>query len=320
MILKTLPLIAALVLADGCAKPSYGYGGGGGDGDVGGVRTTSAQSIRHGYWRGSRYRASDRAPASPAPISRRMRVAEEAEAPSTGTASGGLAGTAMPRRMGPGASPPTEPSPDSPADGQAAAGQAGGKEASGPAVATENPAPQTRMILYRGTLMLQVIQLNDAMEAAQKLALGMGAYLQSRANNQLTFRVPVEKFQPLLKALEAIGEVASKSIHADDVTQQYYDIEVRLKAAETILARLKALLAQAKNVEESLAIEKEMGRLLETIERYKGTLRYLQHHASLSTLTLIFQVKPLYSQPIQSQWRSPFHWVQGLGLWRMMSH
>ncbi|MDY0001473.1 MAG: DUF4349 domain-containing protein, partial [Polyangia bacterium] len=123
-----------------------------------------------------------------------------------------------------------------------------------------------------------------------------------------------------LKALESIGEVASKRIHADDVTQQYYDIEVRLKAAETILARLKALLAQAKTVEESLAIEKEMGRLLETIERFKGTLRYLRHHASMSTLTIVFRVKPLYSQPIQSQWRSPFLWVKGLGLWRMMSH
>ncbi|MDY0003862.1 MAG: DUF4349 domain-containing protein, partial [Polyangia bacterium] len=227
---KSLPLLAILVLATGCTKPSYGYGGGGGG--PGEVRTLSAEREEGRSWRGSRYRAQRSYPASPAPAATSSDK-ESDFSPQSGSVSSEPVAKAMPRRGGPAASTPGAPAVDTPADGQTAGKDEDGQGSGGPRVASDEKLPQTRLIIYRGTLILQVIQLNDSMEAAQKLALDMGAYLQARANNQLTFRVPVEKFQLLLKALESIGEVASKSIHADDVTQQNYDIEVRLKAAET---------------------------------------------------------------------------------------
>jgi hypothetical protein len=174
------------------------------------------------------------------------------------------------------------------------------------------------MIIYRGTLVLRVFKAADAVAAAQKLALETGAYIQSRNNRQLVIRVPVGRFHELMARLSAVGEVAGKSIAARDVTQRYYDVTFRLKAAVAVLARLKALLAKARNVKESLAIEREMSRLLVRIERFKGMLRYLQHHASLSTIVVYFRIKPRYTRPIRSSWRSPFPWVKGLGLWRMM--
>lgn len=302
MSLRALVPALALSLVAGCLS-THRYAGGGGGG--GRYRTASVQSdsARGGsYWRHSRYRGA------PSPVKASPRE-ESSEAPSAPGGSGGSASTGA-RHY---------PASTAPAQTQPASGPSGGQGA-GPAVAKGAEVPSARLIIYRGQLVLQVIQLKDAMDSVQKVALGMGAYLQSRANNVLTFRVPVERFQELMKALEGMGEVAGKSIHAEDVTQQYYDLSIRLKAAEAVLARLRALLSQAKNVEESLAIEREMARLLEKIELFKGQLRFLRHHASLSTLTVVFQVKPRYSQPIQSQWRSPFGWVQQLGLWRMMSH
>jgi hypothetical protein len=186
------------------------------------------------------------------------------------------------------------------------------------AVADGDKVGQSRLVLYAGTLVLRIFKLADAADLAQKLALETGAYIQSRHTTQMVIRVPVHRFHELMARLAAVGEVAGKSIAAQDVTQQYFDITHRLKAAHAVLTRLKALLLKAHNVTESLQIEREMSRLLTRIERFKGLLRYLQHHASLSTITVYFRVKPRYSRPIRTHWRSPFGWVKGLGLWRMM--
>jgi hypothetical protein len=200
------------------------------------------------------------------------------------------------------------------------------KAVSGPAgttpavakVARGTKIPQTRLVIYRGTLVLRVFKLRDAVDLAQKLALETGAYIQTQNNTQLVIRVGVQRFHELMARLAAVGEVASKSIAAQDVTRQYFDITHRLKAANAVLTRLKSLLLKARNVNESLKIEREMGRLLTRIERHKGLLRYLRHHASLSTIVLHFRVKPRYTRRIRTHWRSPFGWVKGLGLWRMM--
>ncbi len=185
-------------------------------------------------------------------------------------------------------------------------------------VARGTQVPRTRLVIYRGTLVIRIFKLRDAVDLAQKLALEAGAYIQTQNNTQLVIRVGVDRFHELMAKLSAVGEVASKSIAAQDVTRQYFDITHRLKAAQVVLARLKSLLLKARNVKESILIEREMGRLLTRIEQHKGTLRYLKHHASLSTIVVQFRVKPRYTRRIRSSWRSPFGWVKGLGLWRMM--
>jgi len=187
-----------------------------------------------------------------------------------------------------------------------------------PAVAQGARVPMARLVLYQGTMVLRVFKLEDAADLAQKLALETGAYIQSRHTTQMVIRVPVNRFHELMARLSAVGEVAGKSIAAKDVTRQYFDVTHRLKADHAVLMRLKSLLLRVRNVQESLLIEREMGRLLTRIEQYKGLLRYLQHHASLSTINLYFRVKPRYSRRIRTGWRSPFGWVKGLGIWRMM--
>lgn len=321
-----LSVLSALLLVGGCASPkSYdGDEGGGGGGSGGRYRTLASPpadaptASGSSHWRRRPQRLETRESITVERASRRQRALAS---PSPTVASGGAGSessgdSAGQSEQSAGLKGAPDPGSATPADPAAGKGEGDASHA----VTGDAKATMARLVIYRGQVVLQVIQLNEAIEAAQKLAFGMGAYLQSRHNNQLVFRVPVEKFQPLVKALEEIGEVAGKSIHAEDVTQQFYDIEVRLKAAEVVLVRLQKLLAQAKNVEESIAIEREMARVMESIERFKGTLRYLRHHASLSTLTIVFQVRPPHGEPIQSKWRTPFGWVRNLGLWRMMSH
>ena len=183
--------------------------------------------------------------------------------------------------------------------------------------------PRDRMIIYNGTLVLRVFRLSDGMAAAQAAAQELGAYLQTQAGHRLVFRVPVLRFHELMSRMTTVGEVANRTISAQDITQSFFDMQHRLKAAEAVLIRLKALLAKARNIQESILIEREMTRLLTQIERYKGQMRYMRHHTSLSTLTIDFQVKPRFikrpPRPPKTTWNTPFGWVKGVGLWRMMN-
>lgn len=277
-------------LAPKARAPRYGYRGGG----AGVARTESVSSV-----------SADRAPDAPAQPPGRHRQSVRRYRFHAKKMSGKLAEERSAQPAPPVASVAPRPRAGAPR-----------------LVAGPRPTPRRgqpgRLIVYRANLQVMVLGLKDAMEEAQKLAAAVGGYLQNRANRVLVLRVPVARFQELLARLEKLGEVTSKSVNAEDVTRQYADLQVRLRAAEAVLERLKALLARAKNVKESLAIEREMARLLEKIERFKGSLRFLQHHASLSTIRIYFRRRPAYSRPVRSQWRNPFRWVRSLGLYSVM--
>ena len=77
------------------------------------------------------------------------------------------------------------------------------------------------------------------------------------------------------------------------------------ESADSLCNQLKA-----KNVEESLRIEKEMGRIIEKIERFKGQLKYLKNHVAYSTVTLVLREKRTVRRRGR---RLPFGWVRRVG-------
>lgn len=102
-------------------------------------------------------------------------------------------------------------------------------------------------------------------------------------------RVPSENFDKLLEQIsQSAQKLDSKNISARDVTEEYIDIEARIKTKSELEARYSALLSMAVTVEEILTIEREIGALREDIESIQGRLRYLKDQVSLSTLTITF--------------------------------
>jgi hypothetical protein len=172
-----------------------------------------------------------------------------------------------------------------------------------------------RMIIYSAELRVQVDDVDESIVKAQKLAERLGGYLQSRSGGKLIVRVPAERFHEMIEKLDELGDLYGRKIWSQDVTRQYMDLKIRLKAALAVLERLESLLSKTKDVKEALAVEKEMARVVKKIERLKGQIRYLEQHVSLSTITIRFvtptgrhRVRPPRPQ------RTPFRWVRKLGI------
>jgi len=110
-----------------------------------------------------------------------------------------------------------------------------------------------------------------------------------RMGNTVVIRVPAEKFDNLYKdAIQGVERFENKEIFVRDVTEEFIDIQARLKTQKELESRYIELLKQARNVPEILEIEKQIGLLRSEIESIEGRLKYLQNQVSFSTLTMTF--------------------------------
>jgi len=60
------------------------------------------------------------------------------------------------------------------------------------------------------------------------------------------------------RTAQALGQIISKNIDAQDVTDEYTDLQLRLKNAEALRDRFAAILEKAANVKDTLEVEREL--------------------------------------------------------------
>ncbi len=100
-------------------------------------------------------------------------------------------------------------------------------------------------------------------------------------------RVPVDGYDSFLKEATALGELVSLKADAQDVSEEYFDLEARLKNKKVEEARLLKLLTDATGkLEEVLKVEHELSRVRDEIERFEGRLRALANLTTLTTVTI----------------------------------
>lgn len=107
--------------------------------------------------------------------------------------------------------------------------------------------------------------------------------------HNITVRVPTRNFQMAVDNIaKGVDYFEEKSISQKDVTEEFVDLQARLKAKRALEDRYINLLTQAKNVKDMLEIERELAQIREEIEAKQGRLKYLQSQVSLSTLNIHF--------------------------------
>jgi hypothetical protein len=164
---------------------------------------------------------------------------------------------------------------------------------------------------------MAVFGLDAALEAVESLARAHQGYLVQRGDASIKVRVPAAQFQATLEGLGKLGDELHRDVSADDVTEEYADLEIRLRNAEVVRQRLETLLAKAGNVEEALTVERELGRVTGTIEELKGKLKLLSELVAFSTITVNFQARGV--EHVSSEHPLPFDWLKELGLSNLLS-
>ncbi len=111
----------------------------------------------------------------------------------------------------------------------------------------------------------------------------------NRLFRNMVIRVPTENFQQFVDGIaEGVDYFDQKQISRQDVSEEFVDLEARLKAKRELEKRYLELLAKATNVKEMLEIERELSVIREEIEAKQGRLNYLQDKVSVSTVNIEF--------------------------------
>lgn len=169
----------------------------------------------------------------------------------------------------------------------------GNQPPSNPAAVDSAPP---RMIIRTGTAMLEVNRLEPAIARVEQMARQLGGYVantsmqggsQDAREASLEVKLPAARWDQAVAGLRPLGKLESLTTSTEDVGEEYVDVTARMNNARRLEQRLVELLAtRTGRLEDVLAVERELARVREEIERYEGRLRFLRSRVALSTLTV----------------------------------
>jgi hypothetical protein len=206
----------------------------------------------------------------------------------------------------PGAEAP--PAPTSPTEPVAT----GGGEQPKPAVAEDDGKDAARHIIYTASMQVSVFNLKDAMERAEAMPNKYGGFVQNMTGAYFVMRIPSAQLRPAMEEVAGLGIVDNRTLDAQDVTEEYLDIETRIEVLEVTQKQMMELLTKARTVEEALHVRQSLDAITMELEVLKGRLRRLESLVSYSTLTLnLVERGPHTATPTSND---PFPWVDELGV------
>ena len=145
-------------------------------------------------------------------------------------------------------------------------------------------------LVRRGWLDLTVEAPPATAARAQEITLGFSGLVQtatvSEDEAKLVLRVPEPRLDEALDQLSTLGEVDSRRLSANDVTEEVIDLEARVASLIGVRDRLRALLERSSGMSEIMSVERELARVQAEIDSIEGRLRHLRSRAVMAELSL----------------------------------
>lgn len=106
----------------------------------------------------------------------------------------------------------------------------------------------------------------------------------------LVVRVPALQFGSALDQIRAMGtRVVQEKITGQDVTEEFIDLEARIKTQKALEEQFLEIMKRANKVEDALEVQRQIAEVRTEIEKLEGRKRFLGNRASLSTISVTLQ-------------------------------
>jgi hypothetical protein len=132
-------------------------------------------------------------------------------------------------------------------------------------------------------------------DRAQAIASGLGGDVlnltQSGSGDtrsaSLTIRVPSSRFADALQQLRTLdGEVQTSGVSAQDVTDQFVDLQARLAAKQAEEQRYLAILNRANTIDEILKVDASLSNVRTQVEQLTGQINSIKQRTDYSTISM----------------------------------
>lgn len=201
----------------------------------------------------------------------------------------------------------------------------------GPRTAKNTRAP---VIIYQGDLRMMADEdaIPKTIDKVIDVAESLGGHLAGRKDQSVQIKVPSAGFREAMTKIEALGGVVGRSVTADDVSEEFHDLEVQLGNLRATRTRLQEFLGKATGIADMLTVERELERVGKEIDRIEGRLEFLRTRATMSVISVAMSPKPKVAAPIvasptlpppppprRASVDLPIPWVSELGIDPLMS-
>jgi hypothetical protein len=202
----------------------------------------------------------------------------------------------------------------------AAAEEAPASEGGGEgAIAVDLEVAQDRKVIRQAQLQLEADDTRAAIDRIIALGEAAGGFVadavvhpvegeQDQPSANITLRIPASELTEVMTAIKgSVETVISESQGAQDVTDQFIDLEARLTNLETLEVELRALLAEVRQQPEAdpdklLRVYNEISLVRGQIEEIQGQLNYLDDVVDLATLTIGLSPTPAVVPIVEDTW------------------
>ena len=179
-------------------------------------------------------------------------------------------------------------------------------------------------VIRNGALTLVVESPTTAVAGIEQIIAGIpGAFIATADVRQagdlqptsLTLRVPAAAFDRAMSALRALAEeVLAEQVTARDVTEEYTDLDARLRNLQAAETQLLTLVEQANTVDDLLKVEKRLSEVRGEIEQLQGRFNVLENRIALATIRVLLHAPPDLSVVLAAESLPTAHAVTSFAL------
>lgn len=157
-----------------------------------------------------------------------------------------------------------------------------------------------RKVIRTGEIAVEVEKFDDAARRLLSTAEAAGGFIADSSYDEsggvprgsFVVRVPANRFGDVVRQVEQLGTVQRRHITGQDVTEEYVDLDARVRNFERQEARLLTFMDRATKIPDLMTVQQEVSRVRGEIERLKGRMRFLSNRVDLATIQAEVSQKP----------------------------
>lgn len=160
-----------------------------------------------------------------------------------------------------------------------------------------------RKIIRNSDIILETDDPTDGQRKLTSIAESLGGFVVTSEFKQndtvmpgrpgqvikVTVRIPSNGFGQAVETIRTLGRVIDEKESGQDVTEEYIDLEARIRTKKALEAQFLEIMKQARKVSEALEVQSQIADVRSEIESLEGRRRFLENRAALSTINITLQ-------------------------------
>ncbi len=172
--------------------------------------------------------------------------------------------------------------------------------------------PADRLIVRNVSVSMLVDDISATLDSISAVAGGVGGFvvstqLSGEEESRLgfvTIRVPADQLDGVLNRIRDMAvRILTEFSSSQDVTEEYVDLDARVRNLERAEQQFLDILERAETVEDTLKVQRELSGVQGQLEQLKGRMQYLERTSATSLISVDLRPASSPGRLVEPGWK-----------------